>query len=215
MGYLKPIEGATNNSYPVKFDINDSLYYKSFWVSKFINKFMKHGRKATVSRQVLLGFQDVKIRLGINPTIILIKSLSVLRPTLGVAKFYTKRQSRRKRRKKGFLIPVPISEVRQMVIALSWFVKTVHYQKRFRHAKRYKNYIRGHKKHHKRGLSWSRKKTYLDRFHISLRGQELHSLITTKFIDIYKNDFTNLARYKLLFYLKMANNRAYDYYRWS
>lgn len=209
MEKLKPVNSCTN-TYPVKFEINDHLYYKSFWVSKFINKFMKHGRKPVVHKQVLMGFKGVKAA-GIDPTAVLIKSLSVLRPTLGAAKFYTKKQSRKKRRKKGFLIPVPISDVKQLVIAMSWFVRIIHYQKRLRHAKRYKNYVKDNKK--KRGLSWSRKKTYLDRFHISLRGQELHNLITTKFIDVYKSDFANLARYKLLFYLKMANNRAYDYYR--
>ena len=207
MGLVKT--GAT---FPLKFQIKDDLYYESFLMSKFINKFMKHGRKTTVQRQILQGLKTVKDRTGINPAIILVKSLSVLKPTLGTAKFYTKRQARRKRRKKGFLIPVPISEAKQMVIALTWFVRIIHDQKRLRHAKRHKNHIRPAKK--KRGLSWSRKKTYLDRFHVSLKGQELSNLIVTKFLDAYTGDFSNLAKYKLLFYLKMANNRSYDYYRW-
>lgn len=90
-------------------------------------------------------------------------------------------------------------------------MRIIHYQKRVRHAKRHVNFVKEEKK--KRGLSWSRKKTYLDRFFISLKGQELTDLITTKFIDVYENDFSNLVRYKLLFYLKMTNNRTYDYYR--
>lgn len=199
--------------YPLKFEINDNLYYESFWVSKFINKFVKDGRKTTVQRQVLQAFKNIKNRTGVNPTHLLLKSLSVLQPSVGAAKFYTKKQSRRKSRKKGFLIPVPISETKQIVMALTWLVRIINYQKRVRHAKRHVNFVKEEKK--KRGLSWSRKKTYLDRFFISLEGQELTDLITTKFIDIYENDFSNLARYKLLFYLKMTNNRTYDYYRWS
>ena len=189
---------------------NNSIY-DSRWLTKFINKFMQHGKKHIVEKHIYNAFATIKNILRINPNDILLKSIAVLKPYVGVAKFYTNKEYRKKRRRRAMLIPVPIKSHRQYILSLTWFVQLICNQKKIRHKHRHVN-IR--KITTKRGLSTSKKKLFKDRFHISLRGQELNNIINDKFIDIYKNKFIQIARHKTAFYVKLTNNRAYDSYRW-
>jgi ribosomal protein S7 len=103
--------------------LNQHPLYESFLVTKFINKFIKHGRKQCAERAVHQAFVQVKQQLNENPAGILLKSITLLKPFVGVAKLF-KLQGKRRRRK-TLLIPVPLVERQQLALGLTWFVRLI------------------------------------------------------------------------------------------
>lgn len=192
-----------------KLRFKKNFFYDSFWVNKFVNKFIKNGNKKVVEGLVYKAFQDVKLSTKQNPTNILLKSLELLKPIVNVVKLLKYR--RHGRRPQVILIPTPINLQTQLVVSLSWLVKLIISQKKTRRAHSHQTKISTLKR---RSLSKSKKKIFYDRFYVALPNLQLNNLIATKFIDLYSSNYIQLSRFKMAFYVLVANNRIYGHYRW-
>ncbi len=188
-----------------------NFFYDSFWLSKFMNKFIKDGRKAIVEKAIYNAFVEIKQRLKLNPSDILLKSIEMLRSIVDVAKLFKFRGKRRRR--KIILIPVPIQERRQVIMALSWLKQLILNEKKWRRRHRYINRSKILKK--QRGLSKSKKKTFQDRFQIAVKNQHLQKLISEHFITTHTTKYVQLVRRRTAFYLTVTNNRTTMNYRWA
>lgn len=102
-----------------KFDagflLNRDIFYNSIWVNKFINKFVKQGRKHIVETQFKIAFTILKYSLKKLPGYLLVQKIFEFRPLLT---YITKQVSRKK-----VVIPLPIKEHRQCILALDAIVK--------------------------------------------------------------------------------------------
>lgn len=207
-----------------------NTFYNSFWVNKFINKFIKNGRKNVVQKQVYSAFSQLQKLTHENPGILLLKSIDVLKPTIGTVK-HIKKFGKKRRKSKIILVPVPLTPRRQIILALSWLVDLIIYQKQVRHKHIHKNiFDREIKRKNsrnlqekkpnikikkKKGYGRSRKKTLYDRFYITLPHQNLNKLIIKKFQQIYTSRFSLLYKRKYKFYSIAVKNRAFLRYRWA
>ena len=100
----------------VKREIKPDPRYQSVNVSRFINKMMMHGKKATAERILYDSFQIIEERLKKNPAEVLEQALSNATPLLRV----------KSRRVGGATYQVPV-EVRAGVgraLAMRWILKT-------------------------------------------------------------------------------------------
>lgn len=185
--------------------------YMSFWVSKFINKFIMDGKKDVVKRHVYLAFNALKQELHYRPQDILLTSLQVLKPIVGTAKLI--RKYGKKRQTRTLLVPIPLKLRSQLILSLSWLKDFIIIQKKSRRQHHYINRVKENKK--TRGLSKSKKKTFGDRFYISLSGQQLNKLVENKFRDFFLTKYSQLIRRKLALYISATNNRVYTHFRWS
>lgn len=77
---------------------------------------MKHGKHRLAEKHVNKAFTRLKLKTQINPTNILLHALAVLKPILGFTKLIRRRG---KRRRKTSLVPIPITERRQVVLSLT------------------------------------------------------------------------------------------------
>lgn len=91
--------------------------YQSYWYSKFVNKFMRQGKKHVVEKIISRTLHKMKIKFNRAPVNLLFIALIKLKPLLG---FITKRVG-----KNWKSIPVPLEPRRQLVLALKWFVVQV------------------------------------------------------------------------------------------
>lgn len=155
------------------------------------------------------AFIEIKQRLKLNPSDILLKSIEVLRSIVDVAKLFKFRGKRRRR--KIILIPVPIYERRQVIMALAWLKQLILNQKKSRRRHRHINFSKGIKK--QRGLSKSKKKNFYDRFQIALKNQKLQNLISEHFIATHTTKYVQLVRRKTSFYVTITNSRTTMNYR--
>lgn len=101
------------------FNVQNHYIHQNCLINKLINKFVKHGNTPKVHNLILQAFGMVKKSTDTDPVAIILKSLSTLRSTVGMLKYYTRRQARKKKRKKGFLIPVPLHISKQLPLALN------------------------------------------------------------------------------------------------
>ena len=92
----------------------NSLYNDSFFLNKFINKFVKHGRKKIIEKCVYKAFTDLKPK---SAMFILLKSIGILKPIVSLLKF--SRHMGKKKRKRITLIPSAISLPQQYKLAIS------------------------------------------------------------------------------------------------
>ena len=94
----------------------DSLY-NSYWMEKFINKFMKAGKKNIVEKTVLQAFKKIKKQTGRNTFYLFIDLLIKFRPFLG---FISKRLGKEFKK-----VPVPLYPRRQTIISLKWLTTSI------------------------------------------------------------------------------------------
>ena len=94
----------------------DSLY-GSYWMAKFINKFMKAGKKQIVEETVFRAFKKIKMKTGINTFYLFLNLLIRFRPFLG---FISKRFGRQFKK-----IPVPLYPRRQTIVSLKWLTTSI------------------------------------------------------------------------------------------
>jgi len=97
--------------------IKPSVFSRSYWLTKFINKFMQRGRKASVEKIIFRVFKKIRKKYHKDALKILFFSLIKNRPVLG---FVTIRLSRELKK-----IPFPLSPRRQLIISLTWFILAV------------------------------------------------------------------------------------------
>jgi ribosomal protein S7 len=79
-------------------------------MEKFINKFMKAGKKQIVEETVFRAFKKIKMKTGINTFNLFLNLLIRFRPFLG---FISKRFGRQFKK-----IPVPLYPRRQTIVSL-------------------------------------------------------------------------------------------------
>jgi len=185
----------------------NSLYNDSFFLNKFINKFVKHGRKKIIEKCVYKAFTDLKPK---SAMFILLKSIGILKPIVSLLKF--SRHMGKKKRKRITLIPSAISLPQQYKLAISWLINFVRIQKRTRRRHRYKNVIK--LLQIVRGMSKSKKKTFSDRFQIAYAQQQLNNLIKNKFDELDDTKYVQLIRKKLHIYVAVTNNRINNKFKY-
>ncbi len=94
-----------------------NVFSRSYWMTKFTNKFMQRGRKASVEKIAFRVFTKIRKKYHKDALKILFFSLIKTRPLLG---FVTIRLSREMKQ-----IPFPLSPRRQLIISLTWFTLAV------------------------------------------------------------------------------------------
>lgn len=104
-----------------KFDagflLTRDTFYNSIWVNKFINKFVKQGRKHIIERHFKRAFSVLKYSLKRLPGFLLLQKIFEFRPLLT----YINKTINRKQ----ISIPLPIKERRQCILALDAIVKHI------------------------------------------------------------------------------------------
>ena len=91
--------------------------FNSVWLNKFINKFIKHGRKHIAEQTVLKSFKEIKYKIQKKPILLLISLLLKTRPIIS---FVSKRKG-----KQVIDIPIPIAAKKQLLISLKWIVLAI------------------------------------------------------------------------------------------
>lgn len=94
-----------------------SVFLKTYWSVKFINKLMQRGRKAVAEKLVFRAFNKIKMEFHKSAWKILYLALIKNRPLLGFAPIRLGREIKQ--------IPIPLSARRQLVISLKWFVTAI------------------------------------------------------------------------------------------
>jgi ribosomal protein S7 len=197
----------------------EHMLFKSFQINKFINKFVKNGNKLTVEKHVYKAFSNVKNQLKVYPSkasttpgLILLQAVNLLKLHTILVKYHTRKQSRMKRAKKARYIPVPVKPRRQHVLAFTLLTKLILFQKK---TQRRDTHINKYYINKAKVVSVSKKRGFEDRFHVSLPGQKLDSLITAKFLELHKTNYAQIFRYKMRYFVKIVNRRAFMHFRWA
>lgn len=100
-----------------KIRVKGDPLYNSFWFAKFVNKFMRDGKKTQVEKPIWKAFAQIKQKEKKLMTHLLFRALIKVRPLFG---FLSKRLGRQIK-----IIPSPLFARRQTVVALSWYVVSV------------------------------------------------------------------------------------------
>jgi len=100
-----------------KLKFKPDSFYQSYWLAKFINKFMRDGKKHVIENALWKTFCQTKIRTKKMPLTIFFAILMKIRPLFG----FISKQFRKQRKK----IPVPLYPRRQIIIALKWLVLSI------------------------------------------------------------------------------------------
>ncbi len=193
-----------NNRY--QYSLN-SIYNYSYFANKFINRFVKQGKKNVVEKKVHQAFLELKPK---NAMLILLKSIWILKPIVGLAK--TLKFKGKKKKKRITLTPSTLSLPQQYKLAISWLINFIMIQKKTRRRHRHKNVVKFLKA--VRGLSKSKKKTFYNRFQIALSQQQLNKLIRNKFEELDATSYSQLVRKKLHIYVAITNNRINKRFRY-
>jgi len=91
--------------------------YQSYWFSKFINKFLKNGKKHTVEKIINKSLNKIKLKFKRLPIKLLFFALIRLKPMFClVSKRFGKEWKK---------IPMPLEPRRQYIIALTWLVNHI------------------------------------------------------------------------------------------
>jgi small subunit ribosomal protein S7 len=86
-------------------------------MEKFINKFMKAGKKQVVENIIFKAFKKIKLKTGVNTFYLFLNILIKFRPFLG---FISKRLGRQFKK-----IPVPLYSRRQTIVSLKWLTTSI------------------------------------------------------------------------------------------
>jgi len=105
--------------YTLKKVVADPLY-KSYWYSKFVNKFMLDGKKHIIEKIISQVWYDFKLKHKLKPILILFVSLHKIKPLMGTI---PKRLGKIWKQ-----VPVPLTPRRQLVIALKWLVQQIKFE---------------------------------------------------------------------------------------
>lgn len=92
-------------------------FYRSYWFAKFINKFMRGGKKHVIERIAVSVFSQIKVKMRKAPLYIFFATLIKVRPLLGIVSKRFGKQFRK--------IPVPLHPRRQTILALKWLVLSI------------------------------------------------------------------------------------------
>jgi ribosomal protein S7 len=93
-----------------KFMYKPDFLYQSYWMTKFLNKFMKSGKKYIVEKTTFNAFKNIKKKTRQNNLYLFLAILIKFRPLLG---FISKRFGKQFKK-----IPVPLYPRRQTIISL-------------------------------------------------------------------------------------------------
>ena len=106
-----------NNRKNYKLIFKKDPFHGSYWMEKFINKFMKSGKKQIVEQTVLKAFKKIKMKTGVSTFYIFLNLLIKFRPFFG---FISKRFGKQFKK-----IPVPLYSRRQTIVSLKWLTTSI------------------------------------------------------------------------------------------
>lgn len=92
-------------------------FYNSYWFTKFINKFMRSGKKQTVEKIVMKTCHELKFKTRKLLLNTFFSLLMKVRPLLGLVSKRFGKQFKK--------IPIPLYPRRQTILALKWFVTSI------------------------------------------------------------------------------------------
>lgn len=194
--------------------------HKSIIVSKFLKKFIKHGKITSSEKHINKGLLLVKQHFKnkvisdnqIDLTTILLKSTQILRPEIKLVPILKRHTKKNKRRLKFTYIPTqspgPLWEFR---IALTWLRKMILSENNSRrlHTKSQQGHVR-----YRRINSISRIRGFYDRFHITMPQDKFHLLIYKALTDLVSNDYIRLHQFMRAYYGRVCKSRSKVYFRW-
>ena len=93
------------------------IFSKSYWIRKFISKFMLQGQRTLAEKYVYLAFLELKKQFKREPWGMLFFQIEKFRPLIS---FINKRMGR-----KFNPIPMPIKERRQLILSLNYITKYI------------------------------------------------------------------------------------------
>jgi ribosomal protein S7 len=184
---------------PVASTSTDSTLLDSPLFNKFINKFMRDGRRGPAERAVLSSFSALKTHTNRNPHTVFLEMVESLRPLIGLMK--RNAGSVKLGEVSNVLVPVPLKERRQVILALTWLRECILQAKRRNTRRKIKQ----------RGAS--RKKGEWDIWRAAHSNQQLDTLMKN---ELLRNAFghSELLKKKSDWYAKVAENRTYVNFRW-
>jgi ribosomal protein S7 len=91
--------------------------YNSYWMEKFINKFMRAGKKEIVEKTIFCAFQKIKRKTNLNTFYFFLNVLVKFRPIFG---FISKRLGKQFKK-----VPVPLYPRRQTIVSLKWLTTSI------------------------------------------------------------------------------------------
>ena len=91
--------------------------YGSYWVIKFLNKFLKEGKKNIVEKITFNAFRKIKLKTSFSVFYLFLTLLLKFRPFLG---FILKRQGKQMKK-----VPFPLYPRRQVIVSLKWLVTSI------------------------------------------------------------------------------------------
>ncbi len=108
-------------------------YFKSFWLSKFINCVTKKGHKEKAEKAVWQSFNLIKKHKKQKPFLVFSEALEIVRPTVGLV---AKRVG-----KKVYQIPIPLKYPKAYKIALKWILDAIKKRKEWDLSERIANEV--------------------------------------------------------------------------
>ena len=91
--------------------------HRSYWMAKFVNRFMRNGNKAVLEKHIFNAFKEIKKKTKRQTLPFFLDLLLKFRPLLG---FISKRFGKQFKK-----IPVPLYPRRQMVVVVKWLVTAI------------------------------------------------------------------------------------------
>ena len=108
---------SQNNRKNYKIFFKTDFLYDSYWMGKFIHKFMKAGKKQIVEKTVFLAFRKIKMKTGSNIFFLFLNLLIRFRPLFGFSSARLGQQIKK--------VPVPLYPRRQTIISLNWLTTSI------------------------------------------------------------------------------------------
>lgn len=93
------------------------IFSDSYWVRKFISKFMLQGQKSLAEKYIYLAFIKLKKEFKTLPWKLLFAQIEKFRPIMS---FVNKRMGR-----KFNSVPIPIKDRRQLILSLKYITKYI------------------------------------------------------------------------------------------
>lgn len=95
----------------------NSIFYRSLWFSKLMNKFIKHGKKNIIENVIVSVLRNIKTRTKVNGIVLFHEALERAKPLLTIV---LRRVGRR-----VYEVPVPLNFTKQYKLAIQWLVVAV------------------------------------------------------------------------------------------
>lgn len=202
-------------------NLTPKLIPNSYVLSKFQNKFIKNGRKLFIINEFHKLFSNVKLERGVNSVNVLLRSYILMRHSILLLKYYTKTQSRKKRRKIPIYVMFDNTKInRDLKTVISFFHHLIFMEKKNRKFHKETPFQKiistlkfKRKFKRKKRKVLSKKKTFTEHYYpVVLKRQSFSSLLKLQFTTFLNSD--TLVSFKLKYLRYISKRRGLLRFRW-